>query len=91
MTCDGKVMSVTEREVGAMSLASGACDLPQMPDDDEFDYVIEATGLGVVWLAMTDRTVHRWVNGVEDDDSLEGPEYAAIYAEDEARREAWYA
>lgn len=82
MTCDGKVMVVTEREAGAIGLAGGA--------SDEEDFEIIGFGhIAVVWLAMTDATVYRWENAHEcpSDTAMGYPDLEAIR---EAERERWY-
>lgn len=83
MTCDGKVMVVTEHDAGAIGLAGGAMD--------EEDFEIMGFGdIAVVWLAMTDTTLYRWENGHDEpsDTELGYPDLEAIH---EAQRERWYA
>jgi hypothetical protein len=55
MTCDGKSMLITRRELGAMALANGGD--PEEP--------LAKWSVGVVWLGMTFETVFLWCNGVE--------------------------
>jgi hypothetical protein len=81
MTCDGKVMSVTERECGGIQLANGGD-----PDNDE----LAKWNIGVAWLGMTYETAVRWCNGFEDEPH-DGP-YAKTIERDKAReRKRWYA
>jgi hypothetical protein len=76
MTCDGKSMLVTRRELGAMALANGG-------DPEE---AIERWGVGVTWLAMTYETASRWCNGVEYESRR--PDVQAMMR---AEADRWYA
>ena len=79
MTCDGKVLALTQREVGGIALANGGD--PQ----DEFDDMLRWSTY-VFWLAATAETAYRLCNGVDD-----GPDRPDLALWRQERRDQWYA
>jgi hypothetical protein len=90
VTCDGKVMSVTQKEICALALACGYSDMPPMIDDEDFDWRSVCSEVGAVWLAMTQSTEYRWRTGREDMPST-GKYADEINAENLAACDRWYA
>jgi hypothetical protein len=86
MKIEGKVMSATRRDLGAITLAGGGC--PSDYDDDR--WLPGHWTLGVVWLGMTAETAYRWRNG-RDYPNVADVGYPDIEAERLAERERWYA
>lgn len=82
MTCDGKVMTLTERECGGIELACGG--------DPNDSYLARPWNVGAVWLGMTYETAYRWRSGQEDEPHT-GKYAKTIERQKRAARERWYA